>query len=57
MFNDMIANMEFNKKLSPIVVELSIFNSQYVSCFYITILFQSAIISLTKLLTKENFNK
>ena len=53
----MIANMEFNKKLSPIVVELSIFNSQYVSCFYITILFQSAISLLRKVLTKDNFNK
>ena len=49
--------MEFNKKLSPIVIELSIFNSQYVSCFYITILFQSAISLLRKVLTKDNFNK
>ena len=44
MFDDMIADMEFNKKLSPKVTELLLrgrkLNNSLI--FYITILFQSA---------------
>ena len=39
VFDDMVADMESNKKLSPIVTELL---SPINTCFYLTILFQSA---------------
>ena len=44
VFDDMIADMEANKKLSPICY-LIVFKrnkTQHFTCFYITILFQSA---------------
>ena len=44
VFDYMIADMEYNKKLRPIVIELFLKRkkTQYLSCFYITILFQIA---------------
>ena len=44
MFDDMIADMESYKKLSPIVAELFFKRkkTQYFACFYITIILQSA---------------
>ena len=44
VFDDLIADMESNKKLSPIVTEL-LFRGRKINIslvFYITILFQSA---------------
>ena len=40
MFDDLIGDIESNKKLSPILTEL--FLSQCFTCFYITLLFQIA---------------
>ena len=44
MFNDMTADMESNRKLSPIITELFFkgTKTQYFTCFYIKILFKSA---------------
>ena len=43
MFDDMIADIEANKKLIPIVTELFLRGRKLnISLFYITILFQSA---------------
>ena len=44
LFDDMIADMESNKKLSPIVTELFFKRkkAQFFACFNIIILFQSA---------------
>ena len=43
-FNDMIADIESDKKLDPKVTELFFKKkkTQYFTCFYITVLFQSA---------------
>ena len=42
--DDMIVDMESNKKVSPIVTELFLRRkkTQYFTCFYIAILFQTA---------------
>ena len=49
VFDDMIADMESNKKLSPLVTELILKEkTQYLACFYITVLFQSALNYKTK---------
>ena len=45
LFHDMIADMESNKRLSPIATELFLRErkeTQHFTCFYLTILFQSA---------------
>ena len=43
MFDDMIADMESNKKLSAIVTELFLRGRKLnISLFYLTIIFQSA---------------
>ena len=41
VFDDMIAGMKANKKLSPIVTELFSRGARKLNSFYITILFQS----------------
>ena len=43
VFDDIIGDIESNKKLSPIVTELFLRGTKlYFACFYITILFWSA---------------
>ena len=49
-FDDMIVDMKSNKKLSPLVTAsfLRGKKTQYFTCFYITILFQSTLMYNTK---------
>ena len=49
MFDDMVVDMEANKKLNSVVIELFLSEKESTSCFfYITIFFQSVEIYKTK---------